>query len=659
MGKLFLVLATLAVSVPVAHSKSADIPAYADITQAIRSNDLAHLRQLLHSHEAANVANGLNATPLHYAALYGSPEAINVLLEAGADPNVRNSSGATPLVLAAFDFARTRLLVEHGAAVNAATNQGLTPLLVASAAHGNVATVRYLLDKGADLHTTTKEGEDALMRAAGFGDVDMVELLLKRGADPKRSDQSGFTALQNATGYPDAARIRTLLQAGSDPNSFNTFSGMVKNGPIALLHLTPLMTAAPFSDQESIAILLKAGAKVNEMDSRKMTPLMLSIATDHAEPATVKQLLAAGADVQTKDIYGDSVLDWARRFGNPEIISMLVAAGARGHEQTALPVRPASLTEATDSKDSIERTLTLFGKSDFFRAGGGCSGCHHQMAHARAYAAARDANLAHDKTVEKAFSDSVTSVRPRLTGAAPYLSTFGGDFDVVLLMMAATADLKNPPNDFTDLLVHFVAARQDPSGAWLNLGIARPPLEESTISRTAYAIRALKLYSWPARKAEFDERVRKAQAWLQNASPETTYEQADRILGLHLAGTSSDELRSDADQLLKSQREDGGWAQTKYLESDAYGTGIVLDTLFRTGLLKETDPAYRRGVAFLLRTQRPDGSWYVRSRAPKFQPYFQSGFPFDHDQWISSIGSAWAVMALSHTASNAELAASR
>jgi hypothetical protein len=51
-------------------------------------------------------------------------------------------------------------------------------------------------------------------------------------------------------------------------------------------------------------------------------------------------------------------------------------------------------------------------------------------------------------------------------------------------------------------------------------------------------------------------------------------------------------------------------------------------------------------VAFLLRTQFADGSWYVRSRAPKFQPYFQSGFPFNHDQWISSIGTSLAVMAL-------------
>ena len=95
-----------------------------------------------------------------------------------------------------------------------------------------------------------------------------------------------------------------------------------------------------------------------------------------------------------------------------------------------------------------------------------------------------------------------------------------------------------------------------------------------------------------------------------------------------------------------AQRPDGGWAQNPNLESDAYATGESLWALHESGLLKPTDPAYRRGVKFLLSTQWPDGSWYVRSRAPKFQPYFESGFAFAHDQWVSSAATSYAVMAL-------------
>jgi hypothetical protein len=57
-------------------------------------------------------------------------------------------------------------------------------------------------------------------------------------------------------------------------------------------------------------------------------------------------------------------------------------------------------------------------------------------------------------------------------------------------------------------------------------------------------------------------------------------------------------------------------------------------------------PAYRRGLDFLIRCQRVDGSWFVKSRSRPFQTYFESGFPHGPDQFISAAASAWAVAAL-------------
>jgi hypothetical protein len=52
------------------------------------------------------------------------------------------------------------------------------------------------------------------------------------------------------------------------------------------------------------------------------------------------------------------------------------------------------------------------------------------------------------------------------------------------------------------------------------------------------------------------------------------------------------------------------------------------------------------GVSRILRTQAADGSWHVRTRAIWLQPYFESGFPYGRDQFISMAGTAWASMAL-------------
>jgi hypothetical protein len=53
-----------------------------------------------------------------------------------------------------------------------------------------------------------------------------------------------------------------------------------------------------------------------------------------------------------------------------------------------------------------------------------------------------------------------------------------------------------------------------------------------------------------------------------------------------------------------------------------------------------------RGVHYLLQTQQEDGSWYVKTRALAFQPYFEADFPYGFDQWISAAGTSWATMAL-------------
>jgi hypothetical protein len=69
-------------------------------------------------------------------------------------------------------------------------------------------------------------------------------------------------------------------------------------------------------------------------------------------------------------------------------------------------------------------------------------------------------------------------------------------------------------------------------------------------------------------------------------------------------------------------------------------------TALRTVGVPAADAGYRRGVSYLLKTQLPDGSWYVKSRSKPFQPYYESGFPHGKDQFISIAASSWATAAL-------------
>jgi hypothetical protein len=125
-----------------------------------------------------------------------------------------------------------------------------------------------------------------------------------------------------------------------------------------------------------------------------------------------------------------------------------------------------------------------------------------------------------------------------------------------------------------------------------------------------------------------------------------------QLLGLKWANSDVTNREARTRELIDAQRPDGGWAQTPYLSSDAYATGQALYALSEMGVAI-SDPTLKRGAEFLLHTQDRDGSWYVKSRAMKIQPYFESGFPHGHDQWISQAATSWATMALTLTAPEA------
>jgi hypothetical protein len=174
----------------------------------------------------------------------------------------------------------------------------------------------------------------------------------------------------------------------------------------------------------------------------------------------------------------------------------------------------------------------------------------------------------------------------------------------------------------------------------------RPPTEASDFTTTYLTMRALRVWGAAADKDKIVKRVESAREWLKKTAAKDTEDRVFRLLGLKEAGADAKEVAAAAWELAKEQRADGGWAQLPNGVSDAYATGSALWALHEAGGLKADAPAYRAGLAYLLRTQLPDGSWYVKSRSRPFQPYYESGFPHAKDQFISIAASGWATAAL-------------
>jgi hypothetical protein len=509
--------------------------------------------------------------------------------------------------------------------------------------HGDRRAVDTLLEASpGSVRARASGGTTPLMAAALYGDADLMKRLMAMGADPHASNVSGATALMWA--IPDTAKMRLLLDAGVDVNARSDerrtalviAAGIVGASPAVQLLLeygaspfpakagdpAPLQQAARVGDADVFRLLLDYGADSSGINARFLRTSCLACA---------EQLGVAGEGPLARTPPPD--------FGLRPTLTAL---------PTRAPVVGVTTATAATVRAAVERSLPLLqGIAEPFIAKTGCVSCHHNSAVSSAVLAAR----------RKGYKVDEQAVIASRTRIATYLESWrertlqnaaiaGAQDTLNYLLVGLSAD-GHPSDKATDAQALWLLRRQSPDGRW-PVQTIRPPIESNDIEVTAMAMRALQLYAPEAKRAESARAVGRARNWLASAKGEVTEERAFRLLGLAWAEAETDMLKAAARELLALQRSDGGWSQEPSLESDSYATGEALTALRESGMAAADDPAVRRGVEYLLRTQLQDGSWYVKSRSVPIQAYFESGFPHGADQWISAAGTAWAVRALAN-----------
>jgi N-acyl-D-amino-acid deacylase len=324
------------------------------------------------------------------------------------------------------------------------------------------------------------------------------------------------------------------------------------------------------------------------------------------------------------------------------IISLVtVIAGFTTFTTTSLTNNSSAISQA------INKSLPLLEKSShlFLENAGTCHSCHHQALTAVNLSMAREKGFVVNDTL---FQEALNSILSRMND---WKAIFAENDDPTAIVMSEGYDLwalsanHYKANKKIELLIKNLMQRQTNEGCWVSPSL-RPPLEYYSFSATALVLRGIQCYSLPSLQDEISLRSKKALTWLLNTVPETNEEKVYQLLGLTWGKADQKIIRQQAKKLLTAQGSDGGWAQLNALESDAYATGQSLYALNQSGQLKVDDPAYQRGVSFLLNTQFGDGSWKVQSRSYPVIPFVETGFPHGRNQFISAAGTNWAIMAL-------------
>ena len=201
---------------------AAEAAAYTGLHMAAHKGDMAKVQRLLASGAALNATDGYGRTPLHVAAFARQREVIRALAKAGADLNLleRDRYDAVTIASVADDEETLKVLLQLGASAKQTTSRYDGTALIAAAHLGHDGVVRQLIAAGAPLDHVNNLHWTAVIESIVLGDGGArhqatLKALIDAGANLQLADRSGQTplALAKARGY--SAMVSLLEKAGA------------------------------------------------------------------------------------------------------------------------------------------------------------------------------------------------------------------------------------------------------------------------------------------------------------------------------------------------------------------------------------------------------------------------------------------------------------